>query len=196
MKSLAVRLLSVCVCVTVLACGSKTPTGPSNSGSGSTSSGSGSGGGSNPPPGTSPSCTVPGTPATGTMTATIDGVAWRAVCVAVSLTVQGVISIAGGEPTTPTTGTTIGFAAPRSVGSTSIGPLSPTNALLTVGGGSLWQSALNNGSGTVTFTTLTTTNAAGANNAVGTFSFTMTPQSGTTATGTKVVTNGTFNVTF
>jgi hypothetical protein len=124
------------------------------------------------------------------MTATIDGVAWRAVCLGVNTSTPGIISIAGGEPTTQTTGTTLGFGAVRGVGATNIGTLSPTNALLTVGGGALWQAALSNGSGTLTFTTLT------ANNAVGTFSFTLTAQSGTTATGTKVVTNGAFNVTF
>jgi hypothetical protein len=124
------------------------------------------------------------------MTATIDGVAWRALCVGVSTSVQGVISIVGGENTTQTTGTSLAFATNRSVGTTSIGVLSPTNALLTVGGTSVWQAALSNGSGTVTYTTLTT------NNAAGTFSFTMTAAPSSTATGTKTVTNGAFNVTF
>jgi hypothetical protein len=39
-------------------------------------------------------------------------------------------------------------------------------------------------------TTLTTTSA------IGTFSFTLTTAPNTTATGTKVVTNGAFNITF
>jgi hypothetical protein len=124
------------------------------------------------------------------MTATIDGVAWRAVCLGVNTATAGVISFAGGEAVTQTTGTVIAFGATRGIGTTNVGILSPTNALLTVGGGALWGAALNNGSGTLTISTLT------ANNAQGTFSFTLTPQSGNPSTANKVVTNGTFNVTF
>jgi hypothetical protein len=189
MRSLTIRVVTVWVCVAALACGSKSPTNPSNSSSGSSSSGGTSGGGSNPP-GTTATCNVPGNPATGTMTVTIDGVAWRAVCLGVTTTTPGVISFAGGEPVTQTTGTILAFAATRGVGTTSVGVLSPTNALLTVGAGVLWGAALNNGSGTLTIATLT------ANNAQGTFSFTLTPQAGNSATTNKVVTNGTFNVNF
>jgi uncharacterized protein DUF6252 len=190
MKSLAIQLMSVALALSVLACGSKSPTDPSSSGSGSSSSGSSGGGGSNPAPGSSTGCTAPGTAATGSMSATINGTTWRALCVGVTTSVAGIISIAGGEAVTATTGTTIGFATNRSVGTTNIGVLSATNALLTVGGGALWQAALSNGSGTVTISTLT------ANSASGTFSFTMTAQANTTATGTKTVTNGVFNVNF
>ena len=190
MRSFTIRLASVCFCVAALACGSNSPSAPSNSSSGSSSSGGTSGGGSNPPPGTTATCNVSGSPATGTMTATIDGVAWRAVCLSVNTATPGIIGFSGGEPLTPTTGTIIAFGATRGVGTTSIGILSPTNALLTVGSGTLWGAALNNGSGTLTISTLT------ANNAQGTFSFTLTPQSGNPSTANKVVTNGTFNVTF
>jgi hypothetical protein len=190
MNSLVLRVLCASLCLTVLACGSKNPTGPSGSSSSSSSSGSG-GGGSNPAPGSgSATCTAPGTAATGSMSATINGTAWRALCVGVNTSVPGVISFAGGEPTTATTGTILGFATNRAIGTTNIGQLSATNALLTIGGNALWQAALSNGSGTLTISTLT------ANSASGTFSFVMTAQSSSTATGTKTVTGGVFSVNF
>ena len=52
-----------------------------------------------------------------------------------------------------------------------------------------WTSIGAGSSGTITLTTLTTTGASG------TFSFNLLPL-GAPATGTKVVTNGVFNVTF
>ena len=190
MTSPVVRVLCTSLCLTVLACGSKNPTGPSGSSSGSGSSGSG-GGGSNPAPGSgSATCSVPGTPATGSMSATINGTAWRALCVGVNTTAPGIISFGGSEQTTATTVTTLGFATNRSIGTTNIGQLSATNALLTINGNALWQAALTNGSGTVTISTLT------ANSASGTFSFVMTAQSSSTATGTKTVTGGVFSVNF
>jgi hypothetical protein len=124
------------------------------------------------------------------MTAIIDNVTWRAVCLAVNTSVTGIISVAGGENTSASTGITIAIAVPRSVGTNTIGVLSPTNVLLTIGGSALWQASPAGGSGTVTVTTST------ANSAAGTFSLSMTPQAGTAATGTKSVTNGTFSVTF
>ncbi len=57
-------------------------------------------------------------------------------------------------------------------------------------GTATWLSTLVGGLGTVTFTTLNTTQA------VGTFSFTGVAVVGTTATGTKTITEGSFNVSF
>ena len=189
MNSVVLRVLCASLCLSILACGSKNPTDPS--GSSSSSNSSGGSGGSNPPPGSgTATCNAPGNTATGSMSATINGTAWRALCVGVSTLAPGVISIGGGEPTTATTGMTLGFATNRAIGTTNVGVLSGTNALLTVGGNALWQAALSNGSGTVTISTLTATSASG------TFSFVMTAQAGTVATGTRTVTGGAFSVNF
>ena len=57
-------------------------------------------------------------------------------------------------------------------------------------GTSMWQSSLSGGSGSITFTTLTTKRA------IGTFTFTGAPVVGTNASGNKTVTAGTFDITF
>jgi len=57
------------------------------------------------------------------------------------------------------------------------------------GAGGAWVTSLIGGTGTITFTSVSRTSAAGS------FSFTMVPVAGTTASGNKQVT-GTFNVRF
>jgi len=193
MKRASMLLFGVIVALSLAGCGSKSTTSPSGSGGGSSSGGSG---GSNPAPGTNTSlCSnVPGSPATGTLTARVDGIAWNAgSCIAVNLSAPGVIGIGGLDSAS---NQIFGFATTRGVGVTSIGPVSGTNALISIGGSALWQAVLSNGSGTVNITTLTTNQAAGSNQAAGTFSFTLPPAANTTATGTKTVTNGSFDVRF
>jgi hypothetical protein len=87
----------------------------------------------------------------------------------------------------------INLAARAVVGTTTIGPASPTilNVITTNGStvtGS-WSASGLGGSGTLTIATLTSSSASG------TFSFTAVPVNSTT-TGTKTVTNGSFTATF
>jgi hypothetical protein len=85
---------------------------------------------------------------------------------------------------------TLGFAVSGSQpGTYTMGPLSPTNALLQMGNPAQgWQAGVGSGSGSVIITTFTPTNA------VGTFSFTMIPTAGSAATANRSVTDGVFNV--
>lgn len=53
-----------------------------------------------------------------------------------------------------------------------------------------WMSNSTGGTGTITLTTLSQVQA------IGSFTFTAAPLAGTTATGTKAITDGTFNVLF
>ena len=168
------RLLTVILLLSTLSCGG----GDDNAGN---PSGSGSGSGNGGPAGNK-----------GTITATIDNVAFNGFATIVKTEIQvgkNTLVISGG---TADLKTQIGFGAVAAVGTTSVGGLSPTNALLTVTPGSAtWQANINGGSGSVTIDTLTATTATGR------FNFVMTPVPGSGATGNnKTVANGVFNVTF
>jgi hypothetical protein len=129
-----------------------------------------------------------GTRAQGTMTASINGVAWTGDCVALLANTTNIISIAGADLATGVTFQTIGFGGNKVVGTQTITAVSPLNASLTQGSNG-WHASLAQGSGTLVLTTLTN------NSVAGTFTFTMLPVPGNPATGTKVVT-GSFNLTF
>src|SRR5687767_12134198 len=146
------------------------------------------GGGSNSP-------TAPGGPGSGSssassMTFRVDGTASTASSVTGNLT-NGILSVAG---TDAARATTLSFAVTPTAAGTgtyTLGPLSSANALIMIGNPAAgWQAAVGIGSGTITINTLTTTSASG------TFSFTLAAVPGTGATGTKSITEGTFNVTF
>ena len=104
---------------------------------------------------------------------------------------NGILSIGG---TDSSRSTTLGFAltpTPAGTGTYTLGPLNPANAQMQVGSPAAgWQAGVGIGSGTITLTTLTNTTAAG------TFSFTLAAVPGSGATGTKSITEGSFNVTF
>lgn len=124
----------------------------------------------------------PGAP-NGTMTAMIDGVAWSATIITPGIT--GGISAIGGSDG----GRTLAWAWVESgTGTYQIGGAVGFNANLTVAGGT-WVANNTGGSGTLVVTTRTASRVAG------TFSFTMTAGSGN-ASGTKTVTQGTFDITF
>lgn len=119
----------------------------------------------------------------------IDGAPFNGTATA-ALNVAGVFSVGSSNAGSTIT---LGFGALSGVGTTTVGPISPTNATLTIPTSSSspgWAANTAGGSGTLTVTTYS---AAGAS---GTFSFTLIPIPGTGATGNKVVTAGTFNVTF
>jgi hypothetical protein len=189
MKSLLLQAVSVALLVSLIACGKSTtdPSGSNGSSGSSGSSGSGGSGGSGG--GTSTNCSVPGNPASGSFSATIDGVAFRATCFGISTAAAGVISFGGGIPGTATTTQTFAIATTLGVGTTNIGATSPTNALFSIGP-ALWTASVLGGSGSVTITSNT------VNSVAGTFSLVLIPQAGTSATGNKTVTNGSFNLTF
>lgn len=170
--------------VCVLAACSGSPSSPSNSGSGS-----GSGGGGGGQALTCPQHLGTATRAQGTMTASINGVAWTADCIAVLANTASILSISGSDLATGVAFQTLGFATGnRVVGTQTITALSPLTATL-VQGLNGWNASLAQGSGTLVFTSVTN------NSAVGTFSFELPPVPGSPATGTKTVT-GSFNLTF
>lgn len=130
--------------------------------------------------------TGPGQPVNGSMTAKIDGGNWSA-SVAVAATYTGnILAIAG----TDGNGRTIGFATVASApGTTSIATTVGANASLTIGANA-WSAGSTIGSGTMVITALTTTGARG------TFQFVLSPVASSGATGTRNITEGTFDVTF
>ncbi|HMC64323.1 MAG TPA: DUF6252 family protein [Gemmataceae bacterium] len=166
-------LVLVVMILITTACGGgsgSSPTEPSNSGNGSGSGGSG--GGSSP---------------TGTMSARIDGVQWTAASAQGTIN-NGVVSIVG---ITAGQVFSIGVTVNRGPATYTAGIIDPFNVVvsnLTIGS-SGWDAGPVSGSGSVTIATLTSTTASG------TFSLTLAPTPGTGATGNKVTTNGTFNVT-
>lgn len=136
----------------------------------------------------SPTATASDSSGTGTMSATVDGGTFSA-------SGQGkvVATRAGGSNFSitgaNTTGAQIaiimgGVTSPGTydIGAGGVGAATYSN------GSSTWLSATTGGTGTITFTMLTTTHATG------TFSFIAAPVAGTSATGPKVVTAGSFDV--
>jgi hypothetical protein len=158
------RWLLALVALAMVACGSST-TSPSSSAGGS--SGSSSGGNNR-----------------GTISATIDGKAWNGT-ISVATASFGSLAIAA----TDSSGLMLGFGAPASVGTTSVGIASPTDGTVQEAGKG-WHAGLRDGSGTVTVASITSTRATG------TFSFTMVPLPNTGSSGNRVVTNGKFDVNF
>jgi hypothetical protein len=166
-----VSVLGAALTAMAIACGgggSGSPTSPGNSGNPGNSGGSGS---------------------SSTMSFRVDGTATTASAVTGSFT-NGILSISG---TDSARSTILSFAltpTPTGTGTYTLGPLSAANALILIGNpAQSWQAAVGIGSGTITITTLTATTAAG------TFSFSLAAVSGSGATGTKSITEGTFNVT-
>src|SRR5690606_39515449 len=121
------------------------------------------------------------------MSARIDGQTWSAsLALAAGGSQAGaVVAVSGSDQAQRT----IAFAfVSAGTGTYEIGPGAPTNALFSQGSAQ-WQAAGGQGSGTITVTTLT------AERIAGTFEFTAEPAGGG-ATGTRVVTQGTFDVEF
>lgn len=130
----------------------------------------------------------PGGPTNGTFTARVDGSNWAATIIMPAFTsiAGGASAIGAGSPSF-----TIGWAHQdnQQPATHAIGQSIGFNASLTQGN-AMWVASSQSGSGTLTITTRT------ANRAAGTFSFTMVPSPGSSATGTKQITNGQFDVTW
>jgi hypothetical protein len=125
-------------------------------------------------------------PTNGTMTASIDGSAWNAG-LTVAATYQGNTFGIGG--TDGTRQITIAVTDVTGTGTFDFG-LGEAGAAIIAQGSESWTTTLTGGSGTLTISSI---NATGAS---GTFSFTAMPTPGSGATSNRVVTNGTFSVTF
>lgn len=124
-----------------------------------------------------------------TMSATVAGTAWSG-----SLAVQGqvagnVLSVSGTNGTYQIVMNVPGVAA---TGTYNVGPgnFGVAQLIQVTNGTPTWTSSLVGGAGSVTVTTLTATRVAG------TFTFTAAASPGTSATGTRAVTNGSFDVKF
>jgi hypothetical protein len=121
----------------------------------------------------------------GTLTATIDGVAFSGSTVGAF--VQGGFVVTGDNANT---GVVLSAFAPGGPGTFSFGSAGTLAGAEVIVGNAEWATVPGSTSGTLVLSTLTSTGASG------TFSFTALPVPGTGATGTKTVANGTFNVTF
>ena len=129
-----------------------------------------------------------GTASHGTLTAVVDGVAYSGTVNAASNT-NGILTV-----TSNTTDRTrsVNFATAAATGTTSITGSSTSMQVLTTNGTTVtgtWIAVTGLGTGTITINALSSAGASG------TFSFNAPPV-GAGATGTKVVTNGVFSVTF
>jgi hypothetical protein len=132
-------------------------------------------------------------PHKGTMSATVDGAPWTAEVISAAAIQGGVLRV-GGQSHMKAPFVALGIAAPPKVGTYSVGPAtgaSVAGSLVDVGNGPArqWNADGGAGSGTVTLTELTPTRASG------TFSFTLVHLV-TSSTGTRVIANGKFDVTF
>jgi hypothetical protein len=153
--------------------------------------------------GGSDSATGPTGTTNGTFTATIDGQAWVSTSnqitggTASTSSIPGYVILTGSKVVSATNYTTLTLALGYLAG-TGTYPLG-VNPVSTAGGSGLvfgvqgtgigtWSTNFTGNAGTLTITSLTATRI------VGTFQFTAPPQSFTTTTGTRVVTNGAFDL--
>ena len=168
---------------------SGSPTSPPAIGIGRAGGPSGSGGSTNPNPTPAP---TPGTGGLnclsnrGTMSAQIDGTPWIANCLQAASWIANTLSIVATDGTeTITLGAVTSVASPieltTGIAFGSVTRLSPP---------ATWTTANPGGSGALTLSRVDFQGASG------TFSFSAPAAPGTGATGTKVVSNGVFNVTF
>lgn len=142
-----------------------------------------SGGGTGPSGGTSSA-----------MSARIDGQSWAASPTTISASnITGVITIAGAEAGGTSSRIITLTVVATTPGTYPIGPppvsAPATNAFLSAGAAQ-WAADTSRGSGFITLQSLN------ANGAIGTYQFTAAPIVGTTASGDRVVTDGSFNVRF
>jgi hypothetical protein len=121
------------------------------------------------------------------MSAKIDGTSWQAE-LALFATDTGQFFAVGASGS----GRTLGFAALKQQGTQQVSDGAGTNANYseTASPGASWVSTPGTGVGSVTVTSINETGAKG------TFSFQVAPLPNTSATGTKSITEGRFDVTF
>ncbi len=123
----------------------------------------------------------------GSVTATIDGVAFTSIVVQ-AINNGGVIGVGASDSNV---NNAFGFGwVDTGATSYSIGVASATNATVSHLQGSLWQASGPSGNGTITITTKTATRIAG------TFSFSLPRVSGTEGPAVLEITNGSFDAEF
>ena len=152
--------------------------------------------GSDSPP-TSP---TPGSGGSGTVTAVVDGVQYTSGTSSGSVTAQNnTTSVVVGSRNAASTSFLSFILGSPSVGTVALSPVTISSFTFFTANGDTttasWTAAGSPGQGSGTYTIATMT-AAGMS---GTFAFSAPPTTGGLgygATGTKVITNGTFNVTF
>jgi hypothetical protein len=128
------------------------------------------------------------TPANGSMSARIDGSSWTSTLAVSAGSSGGIIAISG---TNGSTTIAMAFGIANGPATFQIGPAGAiSNALLMESNGRSWHALSTVGNGTVTLTSISATGAAG------TFAFTAPAVASSGATGSKVVTNGSFDVRF
>jgi hypothetical protein len=130
--------------------------------------------------------TGPATLANGTYRAKIDGAQFNAISAAVVGGAGGLYSLGGGNAA----GQTIGFAwVDAGPGTYPIGNPASTIATHTASG-QTWSASVAKGSGSIVVTTST------AGRVAGTFSFVLQADAGSGATGSRTVTEGSFDLTY
>lgn len=121
----------------------------------------------------------------GSFTARVDGSSFNASFAVVAVA-GSIISIGASNAS----GQSLGFAwVDAGAGTYTISQAAPTNGNYSFGNSS-WGAGAGGGSGSIVISTRTT------NRVAGTFSFTMNATPGTSATGTKTISQGSFDLTF
>lgn len=126
-------------------------------------------------------------PSNSSMSARIDGQPWTANVGIQAVRASGAIGLAGGNGDVIIS---LGFVG-SGPGTFTIGGPSGANGTVSESNGTVaWTTSAGGGSGSIVVTTLDDTRVAG------TFSFVAPASAATSATGTRTVTEGTFNVRF
>lgn len=134
--------------------------------------------------GTGPETVLP----TGSMSARIDGSTWNANLAVSAGSSNGILAFSG---TNGNVTMAIAVGIISGPGEFQIGPVGAvSNALITESNGRSWHASQSVGNGTVRITSVSATGATG------TFSFTAPAVASSGANGSRVVTNGTFDVKF
>jgi hypothetical protein len=120
------------------------------------------------------------------MSAEIDGTTWIANCIQAASWIANTLSIVG---TNGTDTVTLG-AVTTELGTIDLTTGAAYGSVTRLSTGATWTTGAGRGGGILTLTRVDFQGAAG------TFSFSAPPAPGSTATGTKVVSNGMFNVRF
>jgi len=125
----------------------------------------------------------------GVFTATLDGQSWNGNALQSAAYSNQVLNLSGWNGTTYITFT---VRQPTTTTATSLGYNNATgsSAIVTDVSGASWNTTGVGGTGSITFTVLT------SNHVTGSFSFTAVPSKGSSGTGTRVATNGAFDLTF
>jgi len=127
----------------------------------------------------------------GTISARIDGTLWTGTVLVHANRVQNVLSFGGGGLMNgQATSIAITIIPATGPGTVTFGPGVHAGATLGITQAASWSASSSQGSGTVTLTTLDDERVAG------TFQFVAEPNDTGTATGTRTVTDGQFNIRF